>query len=195
MDQGGAVDEDVILATDGLAIEFKGFRAVDGVALRVRRGTIHALIGPNGAARDLLQSPHQVPYPGGGVDRYKAANHKTQGRRRAARGSCALPDLGRVPAPHGARERAQRLKRRKRGDSFEFWRSEQSLACAGTPRRWRWSGRFGLKDFAALPAGRALLRPQARARDRHHAALDPEMLLLDEPMAGMSHEDVERIAA
>ena len=42
---------DVILATDGLTMEFRGFRAVNGVALQVERGTIHALIGPNGAGK------------------------------------------------------------------------------------------------------------------------------------------------
>ena len=42
---------DVILATDGLTMEFKGFRAVNGVKLEVERGTIHALIGPNGAGK------------------------------------------------------------------------------------------------------------------------------------------------
>jgi branched-chain amino acid transport system ATP-binding protein len=48
---GTRLARDVILATDGLTMEFRGFRAVNGVALQVERGTIHALIGPNGAGK------------------------------------------------------------------------------------------------------------------------------------------------
>jgi branched-chain amino acid transport system ATP-binding protein len=86
------------------------------------------------------------------------------------------------------------LQRRKRGDSFDFWRSEQSLR-ALDGEAMQLVEAVGLKEFAGPAGGRALLRPQARARDRHHAGARPGMLLLDEPMAGMSHEDVDRIAA
>jgi branched-chain amino acid transport system ATP-binding protein len=88
MDQGGAVDEDVILATDGLAIEFKGFRAVDGVALRVRRGTIHALIGPNGAGKTtcfnlltkfLTPSAGSIVYKGRDITKLKPADVRGSG--------------------------------------------------------------------------------------------------------------------
>ena len=53
------MSDDCILETRGLVKEFKGFVAVNGVNLRVRRGSIHALIGPNGDRKSTrLNSSH-----------------------------------------------------------------------------------------------------------------------------------------
>jgi branched-chain amino acid transport system ATP-binding protein len=83
---------------------------------------------------------------------------------------------------------------RRRGDSFDFWRSEKVLRELDGEAK-DLIDAVGLSEFAGLPA---VELPYGRKRALEIAttlALDPEMLLLDEPMAGMGHEDVDRIAA
>ena len=57
------------------------------------------------------------------------------------------------------------------------------------------SNDVGLSEFAEHAGGRDALRAQARPEIATTLALDPEMMLLDEPMAGMGHEDIDKIAA
>ena len=191
------MDEDVILATDGLAIEFKGFRAVDGVALRVRRGTIHALIGPNGAGKTtcfnlltkfLTPSAGSIVYKGRDITRLKPADVARLGLVRSFQISAVFPHLTVLENVRIA------LQRRKRGDSFDFWRSEQVLKSLDEEAM-RLVEAVGLKEFAPLPAVELSYGRKRALEFATTLALDPEMLLLDEPMAGMGHEDVERIAA
>ena len=83
---------------------------------------------------------------------------------------------------------------RKRGNSFDFWRSESVLDALQRAREALLED-VGLATFADTPA---VELPYGRKRALEIAttlALDPEMLLLDEPTAGMGHEDVGRIAA
>ena len=108
MSAGGG---EFILETRGLTKEFKGFVAVDNVNLQVRRGTIHALIGPNGAGKttcfNLLTkflTPTRGPILFKGVD----ITGEKPAADRAPRHRPLVPDLGGVPPPDGARERARR---------------------------------------------------------------------------------------
>ena len=83
---------------------------------------------------------------------------------------------------------------RKRGASFDFWRSERVLDDLNDRAR-ELIGAVGLSQFERTVA---VELPYGRKRALEIAttlALDPEMMLLDEPTAGMTHEDVERIAA
>ena len=180
--------DEYILETRGLSKEFAGFSAVRDVDLRVRRGSIHALIGPNGAGKttcfNLLTKFLQ---PSAGQIVYKGKDITALGLVRSFQISAVFPHLT-------ALENVRVALQRQHGHSFDFWRSKSVLD--------RFNGRalellddVGLSEFARTPA---VEMPYGRKRALEIAttlALDPEMMLLDEPMAGMGHEDIERIAA
>ena len=107
----GRLADDIILETRGLTKEFKGFVAVKDVHLKVRRGSIHALIGPNGAGKTtcfnllthfLEPTRGRILYKGRDITGSRAGAHRAHGA------GALVPDLGGVPAPHRARERARR---------------------------------------------------------------------------------------
>jgi len=183
-----------ILQTRGLTKEFKGFVAVSDVTLNVRRGTIHALIGPNGAGKTtvfnllthfLLPTRGQIIYDGRDITGSSPARIARMGMVRSFQISAVFPNLSVI-------ENVRVALQRKRGVSFDFWRSERVLHAYDSRAR-ELLAAVGLQDFEADVAG-AL--PYGRKRALEIAttlALDPEMMLLDEPTAGMGHEDVERV--
>jgi branched-chain amino acid transport system ATP-binding protein len=189
--------ENIILSTSGLTKEFAGFTAVNGVDLSVRRGTIHALIGPNGAGKttcfNLLTkflSPTRgtILYNGRDITREKPAEIARLGLVRSFQISAVFPQL---PVLTNVRIA---LQRRKRGDSFDFWRPERVLKELDAEAVSLVEA-VGLTPFLALTAGELSYGRKRALEIATTLALDPEMLLLDEPMAGMGREDVERIAA
>ena len=189
--------EDVILATDGLTMEFKGFRAVNGVALRVRRGSIHALIGPNGAGKTtcfnlltkfLTPTAGSIRYKDRDITAMRPADVARLGLVRSFQISAVFPHLTALENVRIA------LQRRKRGDSFDFWRSEAVLRKLDAEALGLVDA-VGLSDLADTPAVELSYGRKRALEIATTLALDPEMLLLDEPMAGMGHEDVERTSA
>jgi branched-chain amino acid transport system ATP-binding protein len=187
---------DLILETEGLTKEFRGFLAVKDVSLRVRRGTIHALIGPNGAGKTtcfnllthfLTPTRGRITFNGREITGSTPAHIARLGLVRSFQISAVFPHLSVL-------ENVRVALQRRRGRSFDFWRSERVLE--GLDGRAReLIEAVGLAAFAATPA---VELPYGRTRALEIAttlALDPEMMLLDEPTAGMTHEDVERISA
>jgi branched-chain amino acid transport system ATP-binding protein len=191
-----ATGEEYILATSDLTKEFAGFLAVDGVSLAVRRGTIHALIGPNGAGKTtcfnlltkfLAPTRGSIRYKGRDITRMKPADIARLGLVRSFQISAVFPHLT-------ALENVRIALQRERGDSFDFWRSERVLRELDG-RAMELLEEVGLRGFAAVPA---VELPYGRKRALEIAttlALDPEMMLLDEPTSGMAAEDVDRITS
>ena len=185
---------DAILETQALTKEFKGFVAVNDVSLKVRRGTIHALIGPNGAGKTtvfnllthfLQPTRGRILYNGRDITGSSPPQIARLGMVRSFQISAVFPHLTVL-------ENVRIALQRKRGSSFDFWHSERRLAGFDARAR-ELVAAVGLTDFAAETAG-AL--PYGRKRALEIAttlALDPEMMLLDEPTAGMGHEDVDRV--
>jgi branched-chain amino acid transport system ATP-binding protein len=185
--------DDVILAADGLTKEFAGFLAVDDVTISVRRGTIHALIGPNGAGKTtcfnlltkfLQPTSGRIVYEGRDITRLAPAEIARLGMVRSFQISAVFPHLT-------ALENVRIALQRRRGESFDFWRSERVLAELNGEAR-ELLNEVGLAELAAT---QAVELPYGRKRALEIAttlALRPEMLLLDEPMAGMGQEDIER---
>jgi branched-chain amino acid transport system ATP-binding protein len=188
--------DDVILETRGLTKEFRGFVAVKDVDLRVRRGTIHALIGPNGAGKTtcfnllthfLVPTRGRISFNGRDITGRRPAEIARLGLVRSFQISAVFPHLGVL-------ENVRIALQRGRGRSFDFWRSERVLEGL-RGRALALLEAVGLADFAATPA---VELPYGRKRALEIAttlALEPEMMLLDEPTAGMAHEDVDRISA
>jgi branched-chain amino acid transport system ATP-binding protein len=185
---------DIILETRGLTKEFKGFVAVSDVALKVVRGTIHALIGPNGAGKTtcfnlltkfLTPTRGQILYNGTDITRDSPAHIARRGVIRSFQISATFPHLTVV-------ENVRIGLQRKLGTSFHFWKSRDSLDVL-TERAMELLTTVGLQEFAEyvtveLPYGRKRALEIATT-----LAMDPELMLLDEPTQGMGHEDVERV--
>ncbi|MHB8767184.1 MAG: ABC transporter ATP-binding protein, partial [Deferrisomatales bacterium] len=185
---------DYILETRNLTKEFKGFVAVDGVDLKVRRGTIHALIGPNGAGKttvfNLLTKVHTptggtISFQGADITGLKPAAVARRGLVRSFQISAVFPHLTVL-------ENVRVAVLRKLGTSFHFWRSEASLGVLHD-RALELLEAVDLADWAShvtveLPYGRKRALELATT-----LALEPELMLLDEPTSGMGHEDVGRV--
>ncbi len=190
------MSDESILHTEGLTKEFRGFVAVKSVALRVRRGSIHALIGPNGAGKTtcfnlltkfLTPTSGRITYNGRDITRSKPADIARMGLVRSFQISAVFPHLSVLENVRIALQRA-------RGGSFDFWRS-QSVLTQYHDRARALIDAVGLNDFVDAVA---VELPYGRKRALEIAttlALEPEMMLLDEPTAGMTHEDVARITA
>jgi branched-chain amino acid transport system ATP-binding protein len=182
--------DDCILETTGLVKEFRGFVAVNGVNLKVKRGHIHALIGPNGAGKTTcfnLLTKFSNRHAARSASTARTSRTST-GADRPPRHRPLLPDFRRVSASDGAGKRAHRLQR-KLGTSFHFWKSERSLD-ALNDRAMELLASVGLDEHAGMVT---VEMPYGRKRALEIAttlALDPELMLLDEPTQGMGHEDV-----
>ncbi|CAM5413568.1 Lipopolysaccharide export system ATP-binding protein LptB OS=Afipia felis OX=1035 GN=lptB_6 PE=4 SV=1 [Afipia felis] len=189
-------ETDYILETIGLTKDFAGFTAVNNVNLQVRRNTIHALIGPNGAGKTtvfnlltkfLQPSKGTILYNGKDITVTKPADVARLGLVRSFQISAVFPNLT-------ALENVRVALQREHGESFDFWRSKSVLDRFNERARGLLD-EVGLSAFADI---RAAEMPYGRKRALEIAttlALAPEMMLLDEPMAGMGHEDIDKIAA
>ncbi|MBK8526393.1 MAG: ABC transporter ATP-binding protein [Rubrivivax sp.] len=185
---------DTILETRGLVKEFKGFVAVDGVDLKVRRGEIHALIGPNGAGKTtcfnlltkfLIPTRGQILFDGQDITREKPAQIARRGVIRSFQISATFPHLTVL-------ENVRIALQHKLGVSFHFWRSERVLDQLNE-RALQLLDTVGLRDLAEMVT---VELPYGRKRALEIAttlAMDPQLMLLDEPTQGMGHEDVELV--
>jgi branched-chain amino acid transport system ATP-binding protein len=185
----------IALQARGLTKEFDGFVAVNNVDLSIEKGSIHALIGPNGAGKTtcfnlltkfLQPSRGTITYEGRDVTRMKPTDIARLGMVRSFQISAIFPELSVLQNVRVALQRT-------RGESYDFWRSDRILANLNDQARAHLD-EVGLADFtneraAALPYGRKRALEIATT-----LALAPDMLLLDEPMAGMGREDVTLIS-
>jgi branched-chain amino acid transport system ATP-binding protein len=183
-----------ILTTQALTKTFMGFTAVDAVDLRVRRGSIHALIGPNGAGKTtvfnlltkfLQPSAGHIFYKGQEITHKGPGAVAKDGLIRSFQISAVFPNMSVL-------ENVRVALQRKLGTSFHFWKSEKSLTHLND-KAMSLLQEVGLEDYADW---QAIELPYGRKRALEIAttlAMDPELMLLDEPTQGMGHEDVGRV--
>ncbi|VVO15357.1 ABC transporter ATP-binding protein [Pseudomonas fluorescens] len=185
---------EIVLETRGLTKEFRGFTAVDSVDLRVQKGHIHALIGPNGAGKTtvfnlltkfLPPTRGEILYLGQPITRFKPNEIARLGLVRSFQISAVFGHMSVV-------ENVRVALQRKLGNSFHFWKSERSLD-ALNEQALQMLEEVGLLDYAdtltiELPYGRKRALELATT-----LALDPTVLLLDEPTQGMGREDVNMV--
>jgi branched-chain amino acid transport system ATP-binding protein len=185
-----------ILETEALTKSFGGFLAVKGVSLKVARGTIHALIGPNGAGKTtffhLLTKFHQptsgrVRFKGRDITAVKAHDIAKMGIARSFQISAVFPRLT-------VRENVRVALQQPTGRGYDFLRHRRSLDRLDA----RVDELLDEVDLTGMGDVPAMQLPYGRKRALEIAttvALDPELLLLDEPMAGLSQADIARISA
>ena len=190
------MSEEYIVETSGLTKDFRGFTAVRNVDLRVRRGTIHALIGPNGAGKTtcfnlitkfLQPTAGRILYKGHDITATEPHAVARMGLVRSFQISAVFPHLSVL-------ENVRIALQRPLGTSYHFWKPERSVEVLDgrAAELLDWVGVKAYADLAAveLPYGRKRALEIATT-----LALDPEVLLLDEPMAGMGAEDIQRTSA
>jgi branched-chain amino acid transport system ATP-binding protein len=186
--------DDLILETRGLTKQFKGFVAVSDVNLQVRRGSIHALIGPNGAGkttvfnlltRFLAVTAGTIWFKGEEITTQRPAQIARRGMVRSFQISSTFPHMSVL-------ENVRVALQRRLANSFQFWRSERALSALDARAR----ELLAAVELAPYESTRAVELPYGRKRALELAttlALEPELLLLDEPTQGMAHEDVGRV--
>ncbi|WP_194727370.1 ABC transporter ATP-binding protein [Noviherbaspirillum malthae] len=186
--------DDVILETKHLTKEFKGFTAVSNVNLRVKRGDIHALIGPNGAGKTtcfnlltkfLQPTTGQIIFNQQDISRAAPASIARRGIIRSFQISAVFPHLTVL-------ENVRVGLQRRLHTSFHFWKSSQSLSTLDD----RAMALLDEVDLGTLADTQTVDLPYGRKRALEIAttlAMEPELMLLDEPTQGMGHEDVSRV--
>ena len=189
------MSDDYILETRNLTKEFKGFVAVNDVSLRVKRGSIHALIGPNGAGKTtcfnlltkfLDPTRGSIHFNGADITRDRPAQIARRGVIRSFQISAVFPHLSVL-------ENVRIGLQRRLGTSFHFWKSADTLNQLDE----RAMELLEAVDLASYAKTITVELPYGRKRALEIAttlALDPELMLLDEPTQGMGHEDVGRVA-
>lgn len=185
---------DYILEAHELTKQFRGFTAVDKVSISVRRGSIHALIGPNGAGKTtffnlltkfLPPTSGSIVYNGHDITRERPAQTARRGVIRSFQISAVFPHLT-------VMENVRVALQRKLGTSFHFWKSDRTLNYLNE-RAMELLAEVDLESFADIET---VELPYGRKRALEIAttlAVDPELMLLDEPTQGMGHEDVGRV--
>ena len=186
--------QDTILKTIGLGKSFKGFAAVSDVNLEVGRGSIHALIGPNGAGKTtcfnlltkfLEPTSGQILFNGLDITKERPTQIARRGVIRSFQISAVFPHLTVL-------ENVRVALQQSLGTEFCFWKRQNSLQTLDD-RAEELLAEVGLSRFAGEEAI-SLAYGQKRALEiATTLAMDPELMLLDEPTQGMGHEDVERV--
>ena len=183
-----------ILETAGMTREFRGFVAVNNVNLRVQEGTIHALIGPNGAGKTtcfnlltkfLAPTRGTIRFEGRDITGMKPAMVARLGLVRSFQISAVFPHLS-------ALENVRLALQRARGGSFDFWRNDDALDVYND-RAAALLADVGLEGYEDTEAVSLSYGRKRALEIATTLALEPRMLLLDEPTAGMAHEDVDRV--
>jgi branched-chain amino acid transport system ATP-binding protein len=187
---------DYILQARGLSKAFRGFMAVQDVDLLVEKGSIHALIGPNGAGKTTcFNMLTKFLAPTAGTISFEG--HDITGLSPAAVARRGMVRSFQISAVFGHMSTMQNVRialARARGGNFDFWRGESVLA-QYDDRALQLLEDVGLSDSADIPAAELSYGRKRALEIATTLALEPRLMLLDEPTAGMTESDVERIVA
>jgi branched-chain amino acid transport system ATP-binding protein len=185
-----------VLLIESLAKNFGGLRVTDNVTLEVRPGELHAVIGPNGAGKTTLINQISgllAPDAGrilfGGEDVTRLPVHA-----RAARGLARSFQITSILPRFSVLENVALAVQARSGTSFRFFGRAADEEALNAPARAALA-QVGLAQRAAVPAGE-LSHGEKRALELAIAlAMEPKLLLLDEPMAGTGRDETERLVA
>jgi branched-chain amino acid transport system ATP-binding protein len=190
------MSDDYIIETTALSKQFKGFTAVNSVNLKVKRGAVHALIGPNGAGKTtcfnlltkfLEPTSGSIVFNGRDITRMAPADVARLGMVRSFQISAVFPLMTVLDNVRVALQQPV-------GQSFHFWRYETMLD-QFNDKAMALLADVGLTDYAFENAGDLSYGRKRALEIATTLALDPTMLLLDEPTSGMGREDIGVVAA
>lgn len=185
---------DYALEARGLTKRFGAFAAVNNVNLAVRRGSVHALIGPNGAGKTtcfnlltktLQPTEGRIVYDGRDISNMRTADVARLGLVRSFQISATFPHLTVL-------ENVRVALQSGKPTQWQFWRSLSAIAPLNA-RAMELLEKVGLADAANLTAAELSYGKKRALEIATTLALDPKVMLLDEPTAGMGHEDIEPI--
>lgn len=188
------MSEQYVLETRNLVKEFKGFVAVDDVNLKIRQGDIHALIGPNGAGKTtvfnlltkfLIPTRGKILFKGQDITAMKSAAIARKGVVRSFQISAVFPHM---TALENIRIALQSFE----GNSFSFWQSGNRLNKLNE-RAMELLDAVGLTRYANTTTVELAYGRKRALELATTLAMEPELLLLDEPTQGMGTEDVDRV--
>lgn len=187
---------EILLETHGLTKEFNGFTAVDNVDLQVRAGTIHALIGPNGAGKTtvfnlltkfLAPTAGRILHNGEDITLSRPA---AVARRGVVRSFQISATFGRLTG----RDNVRMALQRRLGVSHQFWASARKLDQLNE-RADELLEMVGIRHAASTYAADLPYGSKRALEIATTLGLDPQILLLDEPMSGLGQEDIGRISS
>nr|WP_253188606.1 ABC transporter ATP-binding protein [Rhodobacter sp. 24-YEA-8] len=193
---GNVKDSGIILEARGLRKSFGGFIAIAGVDLAVQAGHIHALIGPNGAGKStlfnlltkfILPTAGEIRFRGQDITRALPAAIARMGMVRSFQISSVFPHLS-------VYENIRIALQAQEGDTWSFWRSEAGLH-RFDDRVYELVCQVGLEQLVYTRAADLSYGRKRALELATTLALKPDLILLDEPMAGMGQEDIERTSA
>lgn len=188
------LDRDAILVAEGMSKRFGNFLAVKDVNLTVRRGSIHALIGPNGAGKTtcfnlltkfLIPSGGSIHFRGEDITKTPPAEIARKGLVRSFQISSVFPQLTVLENVRVALQRPERL-------ATQFWMPRGRLRVLNA-RAEELVEAVGLGDWIGHAAADLSYGRKRALELATTLALEPELMLLDEPMAGMGHEDIHLV--
>jgi branched-chain amino acid transport system ATP-binding protein len=183
-----------VIETHGLTKQFKGFVAVSKVDLRIAKGAIHGLIGPNGAGKTtcfnlltkfLEPSAGRILHQGEEVTGLKPAAIARRGVVRSFQISAVFPHLSVLDNLRAALQR-------QNGLANQFWLSDKRLKVLDEQAE-KLIADVNLGEFRHTPAGELAYGRKRSLEIATTLALNPTVLLLDEPMAGIGREELPRI--
>jgi branched-chain amino acid transport system ATP-binding protein len=185
---------DNVLVASGLTMRFGGFAAVNNVDLSIRRGSIHALIGPNGAGKTtcfnlltktLKPTAGTIVYDGHDITPMRTADVARMGLVRSFQISATFPHMT-------ALENVRVALQSNYGSQFRFWNSLRRIEPLKA-RAMELLEQVGLADLAHVDAADLSYGKKRALEIATTLALEPKIMLLDEPTAGMGREDIEPI--
>jgi branched-chain amino acid transport system ATP-binding protein len=186
---------DALLAIDGLTKRFGGVTASDGIDLAVPEGELHAIIGPNGAGKTTLigQLTGEIAPDAGRIQFAGQDITALPVHKRSQRGLARSFQITSLFNDFTALDNVALAVQAHAGHSFHFWRDARRDDTLRVPAR-EMLARVGLAARADVIVSSMSHGEHRQLEIAMALATRPRMLLLDEPMAGMGHEDVGTIA-
>jgi len=182
------------IQVDQLSRLYGSQKAVDSLNFQIPGGQVVGLLGPNGAGKTtvfnlltkfLIPTSGQILYNGEDITRQKSAQIARKGVIRSFQISATFPHLSVL-------ENVRIGLQRELGTSFHFWKSEATLQNL-TPKAMELLETVGLTEFANHITGELAYGRKRALEIATTLAMNPELMLLDEPTQGMGHEDVDRV--